>query len=827
MPSIIYPPQEIIEPPKLERKNIELILLWMLSNNEECLWSDFTNDPLKFSTSTISKYLNKFKDKGYLVKKSRGCYVITPKGRGRLNELSLIYDEDKKLNYPPNIIRRRRSYRDWILWMLYNNTFCRWSDFLEPPLSINQSSLSKSINRLLDRHLIHKENKEYRITQSGKIEYSKMLRDYNLDRQSLLDEESKRIEEITKKTLEFFKKFNINSESIQFRFLNNILKLDYERVKPLLKKPSDFEKIILFLSLNHPDEYPDFISIKNFSIKYQINENKLAYYLDEIVENQIYPIKFFKIEVNPNKIYYFQENGKLESILRAITENHISKNTYLTRLHSKSIDLIKIENAILDEICKVVFNKSMKNALRSFLPNYINYLAYKIEDKLVFKYSYDKLDAVVWHNMLDLYSNKNPDDLRYQFIGQNEINYQLNNQFLQLLKPYYKDDLNSLNIKVLNLIDQEEFSKALKIINSKQELFTDHIVLIVVKAVLLCYLNRHNEVLEFIRQIGEFIEGEKERSYKILLLFLVSFSNMTFGNFQISFETSNKSLNLYPNHPLSYAAKGIILAYNHLFKIDKENAQNNYGIEELDQAINLDSNNLNKGYYNLLKSKVFMELNNITDAIDSIDSAINFAPKKLAFYLSKGEIYLYFNKYDELLTLLERMLDLFPKQEIDLKVKKASVYKQIGKINEGFQIIKNLFEAYPEEPFILNSLAYWYLYLNRKEDAIKTIEKLINIQPETSLFYDTYGEILMYYQDYSKAAEQFKFAIEKSTYGWLIYQTYVKLAICYKELKEIDLAKKYFNLGIEYTEKCFSDFKTKNKWLAIAKLFLAEIEELD
>ena len=824
MPPVVYPPKEIIDPPHYEQKNIELILLWMLNNNGECLWSDFTREPLNLSTSTISKYFNRFKDKGFLKKLSRGHYSITPKGRGRFNELSTVYSEEQTLNYPPEIIKRRRVYDHWILWMLYNNNFCRWSDFLESPLSINQSSLSKNLNRLQDNNLIIKENKEYRITQSGKIEYSKMLRGYNLDRQSILDEESKRIDEITNKTLKFFKDFKITEEDVQFRYLNNILKLDYERVKPVLTEPTDFEKIILFLSINHPDQFPKYISITEFSKLFNINKNKLAYYVDEIVENQMFPVKFFKLQIDSDKSYFFQENGKLESILRAITENYISKNTYITRLHSKSVDIKKIEDGILDEIRNVIFNKSLIHALRGFLPDYINYLAYKFEEKLELRYSYDKLDAVIWHNMLDLYSTRSPEDLRYQFIGQNEVNYQLNIQLLEILRPYYKDNLDSLNKVILHLIDNHEYTNALNIVNSELESSKGNEILISVQAILLCYLNRFNDVLELIGQDGDLIKDKEPTTLNLILFFITSFSNMTMGNFEVAIELSNKSVNLYPNHPLSYAMKGIALGYSLILRPKSNKVQAATGLNELDRAIGLDTVKLNKGYYYQLKSQIYMHLNKFSKAIDAIDKAINFNSRKLEFYLSKGAIFLYFNKYDDLLLLIETMLPLFPEQENDLKMRKASIYKQIGKLNEGFQIVKDLHNKHPEDIFILNLLAYWYLYMNKKDDAINTIEKAIKIEPEQSLFYDSYGEILMYYQDYEKAIEQFNYAIQKSTFGWLIYQTYIKLAICYKEMKDFRLAKKYFELGIEYTEKCFCDFETKRKWLVIADLFLKEIE---
>ncbi|MFX1453058.1 MAG: hypothetical protein ACFFCM_19645, partial [Promethearchaeota archaeon] len=79
----------------------------------------------------------------------------------------------------------------------------------------------------------------------------------NLDRHSILKQESRRIEDITKKTIEFYNKYNISDENIQFRLLNNILKLDYGRVETLLRNELEFKKILLYLSINHPNEYPN------------------------------------------------------------------------------------------------------------------------------------------------------------------------------------------------------------------------------------------------------------------------------------------------------------------------------------------------------------------------------------------------------------------------------------------------------------------------------------------------------------------------------------------------------------------------------------------
>ncbi len=185
---INYPPQEVQEPLYPNKKNFEHIILWMLKNNDTVEWSHFAEEPIKISQGSLSKYTTKLLNQGYVLKVKRGVYQITPKGEDRYNELSQAKGKKRKLSYPPKTITSKRNWDHVILWMVYNNNYCKWSDFLAEPLSINQSSLSKNINLLMDNHLIRKENKEYRITQAGKSEYSEILKFYDLDRQSILDE---------------------------------------------------------------------------------------------------------------------------------------------------------------------------------------------------------------------------------------------------------------------------------------------------------------------------------------------------------------------------------------------------------------------------------------------------------------------------------------------------------------------------------------------------------------------------------------------------------------------------------------------------------------
>ncbi|MEJ2251426.1 MAG: hypothetical protein P8Y97_17455 [Candidatus Lokiarchaeota archaeon] len=325
---------------------------------------------------------------------------------------------EKSLNYPPETILKKRNYDHWILWMVYNNNFVKWSDFTEDPLSINQSSLSKNINLLLDSGLIRKENKKYKIALKGKVEYSQILKNYDLDRQSILDEESKRIDEIIQKAKYFFKLYNIQDKGIKYRFLNYSLKMNYSKIQVILNKEEDFFKVLLFFAIKHPDSYPNKISVIEFVEKYNIEKVDLDYYIKKIVEEGLFPIKFFKLTLEDESLYYFPAEGKLEKILRSVVDDYIYKFTYLRKLGEYyAYDMNDLINDILEDVCGNIFHEELSNALHEFLVNdYIQFLTYAIEtkkqlinvsDKLE-GYSYQTIRGIMHENdiITDHYKNK-------------------------------------------------------------------------------------------------------------------------------------------------------------------------------------------------------------------------------------------------------------------------------------------------------------------------------------------------------------------------------------------------------------------------------------
>lgn len=633
MPSPInFPPEEVIKP-IFGKKDFELIILWMLNNNEVCTWANLKE---LVKPSTLSIYLKNLQKSDLIIKREFNQYSIRPKGKDRFYELSQAKKTKRKLSFPPDVILWKRNYDHWILWMVYNNSFCKWADFLNEPLSINNSSLSKNMNQLIDDGFVKKENKEYRITQLGKSEYSNMLREYDLDRQSILEEESKRIKEITKKTLKFFKTNKITEEEVRFRFINNLLRFPYERIKSRLDSEEDFHKILLYFSLNHPTLYPNAISTKKFAQKYNIELVTLEYSILQIVDKNIYPTKFFRLNADSSEIYYIQTNEKLEQILNAIVEEHITKFTYLNKLYEEekktrySTSLESAINAILKEICGNLFKEGLRDALRKFLPNYIDYLAYKVEKEKKLYDAYDKLKGLIWHEI------------------------------------------------------------------------------------------------------------------------------------------------------------------------------QTYSSEE----------------------KIAHKYDNYEESLKVINKAIKNNPNDYDLYLSKETVLIYFNKYDELLDFLDEILELYPDEHKNIEIKKAYILKEKRNLEEGLNIINNLLDGYPDDKDLLVYKAYWLQYLTRKDEALDIVENLIEEDPENGMYHDTYGEMLMSFQDYENAKNEFLKSIEISSNDWYAFQTYIKLGICDKELGNLEQAIENLKRGKKFIAKSRSDEETKQKWRQIADLFLAEIELL-
>jgi len=217
-------------------------------------------------------------------------------------------------------------------------------------------------------------------------------------------------------------------------------------------------------------------------------------------------------------------------MLRTITEEHITKFTYLNKLFSKSLDLRTIINNILDDICGLLFNESFKESLSEFLHEYINYLAYKIEAKVEFKERMDKLEGIIWQDMMELFQSQSSEDLKDQFaekvreidkkIASDPDNIDLYNSKISILLYYEQlEDVLQLLDEMLEIFHESEIDIKMKkasvlrrmrdiesgldIINELLEQYPENDDLLNYKVYWLQYLNRKEEALILTQELVE------------------------------------------------------------------------------------------------------------------------------------------------------------------------------------------------------------------------------------------------------------------------------------------------------------------------------------
>lgn len=658
----IYPPEDILNP-KLRNPNYEYVILWMLANNNYCEWADFKE---KISESTLSGKINDLMEEGSVEKFKKGHYRITKEGLRKYNELLVSGGTDERImTFPPEAILRGRNYGHIILWMLYHNGTCTWSDFVEEPLKINNSSLSKHKKRLVEKGFIDQsiESKEYFLTSDGKREYFRVLRSYDLDRQSILDEETRRLEEITRNTNEFFGKYEVNDNKVKFRFLNYILKLNYQKVESLLNNEEDFNKIILFLAFNHPASYPNYISIDLFANKYKIKRTVLEFFLVKIIDEDLYAVKFHKLDVLPDKEYYFQANGKFERVLRAIVDEKITKFTYLNKLQEAGYDggfPIKLDiilEEILEEICVHLFQNGLKPALKNFLPEYIKYLAYQIETGRKLNNTDAKLESIVMQAAMDDLKSYNVTSIKTES-GKTEYFYQLNNRLFEILDGFYIDKLMILKDKefidmckfndlklyqklIKGLKQQMDYQILKRLANSnKDEL--DEFQQLILDDILYSYNKNFNKALEASRLL---IDKYPDNPIGYLFQSLTYFSS---GNYNDALDSLNEAEDTKHQNWL-VCQKAQVLS-----KMSKHDLAN----EILDEALEKDPEDMflirTKLVVNISKNKCCVD--NPELLFDIVDNGLEKIPNSIDLKLLKVIIYCITKNYKEAKRFLDKEL---------------------------------------------------------------------------------------------------------------------------------------------------------------------------
>jgi tetratricopeptide (TPR) repeat protein/Mn-dependent DtxR family transcriptional regulator len=705
-----FPPEGIIMPMKIN-KDFEYIILWMLYNNDYCTWSDFKSKPVNISPATLSKYLNILINNEFIEKEKKGEYKITSEGRRQYTDLQVKGSLETSLNYPPDVITKVREYDHWILWMLYNNAYCKWGDFIESPLSINQSSLSKNLNLLLDKDFVEKNNREYRITRDGETEYFKILKKYDLDRQSILDEESKRVEVITDKVGKFFKEYDIEDDEIRYRFLNMVLRLDYTKVEATLSDEVDFDKILLFLSINNPDNYPNYIKAKDFALEYDIKLTTLNFFVEKIVEDKLYAIKFFKLDVKNKFTYYIQAEERLEKTLSVIIEDYIRKFTYLSKFQKKNgdqyqtPDINQLLDDVLEDLCSNLFHEDLKPSLRKFLIEYIEHLAYKFETEKSLINHTDKIKGIAFQNVFEVIQSFDTTDTANATSKpvDNESYYFLHNRIFDTLDLLYLSKIDFIRLsefkeeyfpKNKELITKIEGKFAKGKLSKVNELLTNNLTnlneleLMIMKDLIYTYSSELEDSIELTTEIIEKYPNE----YVGYLFQSITYFLM--GKFKNALEIIDLGLNMSFDVSLICQKAQVLINYDH-----------SKSLEVIEDVIGDHPNNLlllRTKFLSIMTDKLCCE-KSIEIPTDLIDSLLALDPKNFELVVLKAVFFIVIHKYKEAKDWIKQNIDFNllkhnPRVDAAAYLVLAYSYLARGKFEKALEIVQKVKFHYPNHP---------------------------------------------------------------------------------------------------------------------------------
>jgi len=803
-----YPPEGIITPMKIN-KDFEYIILWMLYNNESCTWSEFKSKPVNISPATLSKYLNILISNGYIEKEKKGEYRITSEGRSQYTDLQVKGSLETSLNYPPEIITKTREYDHWILWMLYNNVYCKWSDFIEPPLSINQSSLSKNLNLLLDKDFVEKDNREYRITRDGETEYFKMLKKYDLDRQSILDEESKRVEVITDKVGKFFDEYGIGDDEIRYRFLNMVLRLDYTKVEATLSDEVDFDKILLYLSINHPDNYPNYITAKDFALEYDIKLTTLNFFIEKIVIDKLYAIKFFKLNVNDKITYFIQAEERLEKMLSVIIEDYIRKFTYLSKFQNKdgvrylSPDINKLLDDVIVDLCSNLLHEDLKPSLRKFLVEYIEHLTYKFETEKSLINHTDKIKGIAFQNVFEVIQSFDTTDTANATSKpvDNESYYFLHNRIFDTLDLLYLSKINFIhlpefkkayfpkNMEFLTTIERKFAKNKLSKVN---ELLTNNLTnlneleLMIMKDLINTYRGDLEDSIELTQKIIE-----KHPDEYVGYLFQ-SITYFLMGKFKKALEIVDLGLDMSYDISLICQKVQVLINYDH----DKS-------LEVIEDVIGDHPNNLlllRTKFLSVMTDKLCCEkTSNLPSEL--IDTLLESDPDNLELVVLKAVFYIVIHKYKEAKDWIKEQIE-FNLLKQDPRVDSASYlvltfsYLARGKFEKALEIVQKVRFHYPNHPLshIITGLVHGFNIVYNfdaskanKELFREEFQKAIAMEQsekKLSRYYQLESYILNETDGIEEALITIDKAIELSPEHFDIYGTKIHLYLSHEERTE-------------------------------------------
>ena len=378
----------------------------------------------------------------------------------------------------------------------------------------------------------------------------------------------------------------------------------------------------------------------------------------------------------------------------------------------------------------------------------------------------------------------------------------------------------------------KDYNKPLDVINQLTTLNPNDQEILLLKSLYYCQINKYKEAKRLITKGIDINNFKKNPRIDTVAYFILAYSYLARGKFEKSLEIANLILTLYSDHPISFLTKALVLGYNLIYRFTFKEPNIDKFTELIKLTISFDPIKYNKTKYLLLQAHILNGLKKYDESIDSVDRALELIPTLHPLYTRKVYLLITSKREYDALNLIDELLESHPSLKRTLLLEKSYIHVLLKQYDEGLKAVDEAIELYPHDTDLINNKAMILGYLGRREEAIETAEYLIRLSPKYGNCYDTYGEILMVFEEYENALEKFKEALNLEPSGWFAFETCLKMGECFKKLGKFEKAREYFEKGKKLTEKMHPTYVSQSlpkveKLISEIKVLLGESKDIE
>ena len=551
--------------------------------------------------------------------------------------------------------------------------------------------------------------------------------------------------------MKFFLK-SITFFSVLFLFTSHGLSKSMDAIYSE-KNISNYFSGIISMNLNNTDQAFKFF--KKVKILKDHHSNFNSHYLRTLVLLEKFDQSFDyakKMEISGKNL---SEANLLMGLNKFIKKDYSSAEKYFKKMDSDFYDFYQIKNFLITLTRASKKDKSGSLKYLKSLPKNLNSLK-KIQESLIHCH-FDSKDTVSLFQSLT--NNKNYSYSRYNFFL---VNYLLHKNDISLIKKIISE--NSIDFETNILLSQtKEFIDK----NKNQE----------IKNLFNCQ-NEKDLMAEFFYIIANLYSAENDFMLSNFYLKISLFLNERF--------LSNKLL-LGENYHVQKKYKDSKRIYESIKKIGEIYSW--YGSKQVARI-----------YF--AQDKKTKATNYLENEIKKLNNPSYSNYYDLANFLKANQEY---KKAIEYYSLSLKKIE--PKHHLisDIMENRGGSYERLGMWNEGERDLKESLRLLPDQPYVLNYLAYSWLEkkINIRE-ALEMLEKANEIKQDDGYIIDSLGWGFYLTQDYIKAEKLMRRAIELIPFDPVISDHYGD--ILWKLNKNIQA--RYFwahALKLEKSDKEFID----------------------